>query len=44
MQQAELAPPPRKLLGCAVWTNLDEFSLISGMEVSAASLPRGARD
>lgn len=39
----ELSPaPPWKLLEHALWTNLDEFSLNEGTEVSVAWPPWGA--
>lgn len=42
-EHAALAlPHPRKLLGHAIWTNLDEFSLFDGTEVSVALPPWGA--
>lgn len=43
-EHAALAPPPRKLLGHAIWTNLDEFSLFDGAEVSVALPPWGAEE
>lgn len=46
MHEAEFVPspkPPRKMLGCVLWTN-DEFLLMNEMEVSVALPTLGVRE